>query len=132
MQLSHGVTNAGQVRHRRQIGFGHDPSSDLDGRIPGGASCAVRHRHEGWAKAAREAIAAAPPFLTALTLKLLRENRHCDLREALIRDYRVAVRLLSGAGRSAADPQMLAGMLASLGSDDLKLPTRAEMQAPAL
>jgi enoyl-CoA hydratase len=97
---------------------------------------AVTGAHAAWAKGARAAIAAAPPLATALTLRLLRENRHCDLREAITRDFRIASRLLAKpepmATKGPVTPQMLGELLATLGEDDLRLASRADMQAPAL
>lgn len=89
-----------------------------------------------WASGARAAIVSAPPLATALTLRLLRENRHGDLREALIRDYRIASRLLARPEAMATPgpvtSQMLSDLLATLDGEDLRLATRAEMQAPVL
>lgn len=96
----------------------------------------VRGRDADWAAKTRAVIAAAPALPAALTLRLLRESRHGDLREALIRDFRVACRLIGRGDRmavgSGVPAQMLADMLSSLGAQDLQLSTRAEMQAPAL
>lgn len=96
----------------------------------------VKGRHRDWATASQATIAAAPRLAADLTLGLLREDRHGDLRDALIRDYRVASRLVARGDRLAQDApvsaQALADLRASLEADDLRLSTRAEMQAPAL
>lgn len=87
-----------------------------------------------WAQATRETIAAAPRLAAAVTLRLLRENRHADLREAIIRDFRVATRLLAKPEPMAGPvtPEIVSSLIASLGDRDLQLATRAEMQAPVL
>lgn len=97
---------------------------------------AITGEHAAWAAEAHAAIAAAPRLAAALTLRLLRDNRHCDLREALIRDYRVASRLLAqpaqGVASASVSAQAISNLIETLGDDDLRLATRAEMQAPVL
>jgi len=93
-----------------------------------------------WAKATADVLAKASPLAAALTLRLLREARSGDLREALIRDYRVAHRLIACADVAAggppwsakADAATLETYFAPLGGDELLLASRAEMQAPAI
>lgn len=97
---------------------------------------AVTGEAAAWAQGTHAAIASAPALASALTLRLLRENRHSDLREAIIRDYRIASRLLARpepmATSGPVTAQMLSDLLATLGPDELRLATRAEMQAPVL
>lgn len=111
--------------------FSADSIEEILARLAG-----VKGRERDWALAANASVAAAPRLAAALTLAILRENRHGDLRDALIRDYRVASRLVAHEDRLARDTavtaQMLAHLRASLETGDLSLSTRAEMQAPAL
>lgn len=91
------------------------------------------------------------PLSLAITDRHIRDCRHLDLRQALIQDYRLAVRCLEASdfyeGVRAAlidkdgkpkwlpssldqvTSEMVDAYFASLGDDDLKLPSRTEMQA---
>lgn len=99
--------------------------------------------------AAARSMRAASPLGLKITLRLLQDARDLDLRQQLVRDYRVATRLVrsaefaAGAGGSAraswpsgALAQVSEGEVATyfapLGSDDLALPTRSALQAPAV
>ncbi|PPC86726.1 MAG: enoyl-CoA hydratase [Hyphomicrobium sp.] len=91
------------------------------------------------------------PISLAITDRHIRECRNLDLRQTLIQDYRLAVRCLEASdfyegvrailidkdGKPSWQPssldqvmsEMVDAYFAPLGNDDLKLPSRTEMQA---
>ena len=105
---------------------------------------------KGWAEGVAASLAARSPLSLALTHRHLRETGRYDLRETLQIDYRLVARALEGhdfyegvrallidkdnapAWRPAelADvtPGMIDAAFASLGVEELVLPTRQEMQ----
>ena len=103
-----------------------------------------------FAEATLATLASRSPLALAVTDRLIRAARNCDIREALILDYRLAHRLVqsadlhegvraylvektraprwSPARLEDVDVALVEGLLAPLGADELDLPTRAAMQ----
>ena len=112
---------------------------------------AERDGSEGWAQGVLGELAARSPTALKITHRHVREARELDLREVLIRDFRLACRCLDGAdlyeGVRAAlidrdrTPRWQPGRLedvsagvidayfAPLAEGELALPSRARMQA---
>jgi enoyl-CoA hydratase len=112
---------------------------------------AIDGPQRAWAKSVIADIKAASPLSLKVTHRHLREAKACDLRQTLQIDYRLACRFLDGhdfyEGVRAAlidkdrsprwqparlediSPAMVEDYFAQLGSDELILPTRKEMQA---
>ncbi len=106
---------------------------------------------QAWAKATLADLKTRSPLSLAITDRHIRISRGLDLRETLIQDYRLAVRCLEASdfyeGVRAAlidkdgkpewlpariediSQAMVDAYFVPLGDEDLKLPTRSEMQA---
>ncbi len=104
-----------------------------------------------WAQGVAEALAARSPLSLAITHRHLREAARYDLRQTLQVDYRLVARILEGhdfyEGIRAllvdkdnepvwrpqqlcdVTPGMIDAVFATLGGEELVLPTRQEMQA---
>ena len=112
---------------------------------------AIEGEHKAWADGVAAELSRRSPLSLKITLRHVRGSRERDLRETLVVDYRLAVRLLAAAdfheGVRAVivdkdhqpkwTPSSLAEVteamvdhyFAPLGAGELALPTRAEMQS---
>jgi enoyl-CoA hydratase len=104
-----------------------------------------------WAKATLSGLRKCSPISLAITDRHIRNARGLDLRQTLIEDYRIAVRCLEGNDFTEGvrallhdkdgqpkwvperledvTPELVEPYFASLGAEDLELPSRSEMQA---
>lgn len=143
----------GEVIARRElIRRCFSPSSVLEiiGRLETLLLTGLESAAADWVRDVLADLRRRSPTSLAITLRHLREARSRDLREVLEIDYRLACRCLDGhdfyEGVRAAlidkdghpawqparledvTPDLVDGIFAPLGQDQLKLPTRAEMQ----